>query len=172
MKKFIALFLVFSLLALSGNMFAQGRKGADLIIQRTNGTQVRGELIAVKQNSLLLLERDSGTDVTVDIGDIEVITIVKKSEALLVGFTGLVLGGFIGYMVGRGYGSKSGFMFSKEEAGGLGAAIGGVSSALIGALIGAVVGKDETIQIEGKSDSEIQEILEKLRKKARVTNFQ
>ena len=39
-----------------------------------------------------------------------------------------------------------------------------------GLVIGLVVGADTTIKIEGKSKTEIQEILEKLRKKARVKN--
>ena len=60
MKKSISLFLMFSILSLSVNMFAKERKGADLIIQKVDGQQVRGELIAVKQTSLLLLERESG----------------------------------------------------------------------------------------------------------------
>jgi len=34
MKKTISLFLTFSILLLSGNMFAKERKGADLIIQK------------------------------------------------------------------------------------------------------------------------------------------
>ena len=45
---------MFSILALSGNLFAKERKGADLIVQRTDGTKVRGELIAIKENSLLM----------------------------------------------------------------------------------------------------------------------
>jgi hypothetical protein len=64
MKKFISLFLVVSILLLSMPLKAKERKGADLIIQKTDGTQVRSELIAVKENSLLLLERDSGAHVS------------------------------------------------------------------------------------------------------------
>lgn len=44
MKKYISLFLVASILLVSGNLFAKHRRGADLIIQKTDGTQVRGEL--------------------------------------------------------------------------------------------------------------------------------
>ncbi len=69
MKKFISLFLVFSILTLSIPLTAKERKGADLIIQKIDGQQVRGEFIAVKENSLLLLDRDTGADVTVDIED-------------------------------------------------------------------------------------------------------
>ena len=44
--------------------------------------------------------------------------------------------------------------------------------ALAGLVIGSVAGADTTIRIEGKSNLEIQEILEKLRKKARIRNSQ
>jgi hypothetical protein len=43
--------------------------------------------------------------------------------------------------------------------------------ALIGVIIGAVAGTDKTIQIEGMTDSEIEETLNKLRKKARIREY-
>ena len=92
MKKFISLFLVFSILLLSGNLYGKERKGADLIIQKTDGTQVWVELIAVKENSLLLLDRESGADVSIDISDIKVIRVKGKSKFLL----GLQIGGLAG----------------------------------------------------------------------------
>jgi hypothetical protein len=46
MRKTISLFLVFSILLLWRGIFVQERKGADLIIQKTDGATVRGELIA------------------------------------------------------------------------------------------------------------------------------
>ena len=164
MKKFISLFLVVSILLLSGNLFAKERKGADLIIQRTDGTQVRGELIAVKQNSLLLLGRDTGADVTVDIGDINIITIVKKSGVGL----GLVIGGAAGAL--GGYIGSS--VFWQVDIRQTWTLVGGVIGLVSGALIGKAISRPKTIQLEGKSDSEIKEIMEKLRKKARVKNSQ
>jgi len=172
MKKFISLFLVFSILLLSGNLFAKERKGAELIIQKIDGQRVRGELIAVKKNSLLLKDYYSGTDATVGIDDIRVITIVKKSKLLEGGLIGLLLGAVVGYAVGYPQGSEIGISFSKAEAGGIGAAIGGGIGALIGVGIGAAIRADKEIQIEGRSDSEIKWYLEKLRKKARIKNYQ
>ena len=96
MRKAISLFLVFSILVLSAPLTAKERKGADLIIQKKDGTQVRGELIAVKENSLLLLDRESGADVTVDIGAIRVIKIKKKSKLLKGAGNGLLIGGGTG----------------------------------------------------------------------------
>jgi hypothetical protein len=166
MKRTISLFLVVSVLLLSMPLAAKERKGADVIIQKTEGTQVRGELIAVKQASLLLLERDSEADVTVDVGEISVIRIVKKSKILIGGGLGAIICGGGLWLYGS---TQSTFDFYDNwpilalvAAGGL----------VIGGIIGAVVGIDRIIQTEGKPDAEIQKILEKLRKKARVKNAQ
>ncbi len=173
MKKLIALILIFLLFALSGNVFAKERKGADVIIQSIDGIRVRGELIAVKQDSILLLDKYLGADMTIDFRNIGVIKIVRESNALAGGIIGLVIGGAIGFLIGYPQGDDNGFVIiSRPQAGGIGAAIGGVLGALIGIGIGEAVRSVKTIQIEGKSDSELKEILEKLRKKARVQNFQ
>jgi len=79
---------------------------------------------------------------------------------------GLLIGG------GAGAGASSlaqewGFTTS-----GLAVALSGLLAAVlvltIGGYIGAASGKDKKIQIEDKSDLEIQKILEKLREKARI----
>jgi hypothetical protein len=168
MKRFISLLLVFSVLALSVPITAKEKKGADLIIQRTDGTHVRGELIAVKENSLLLLERESGADLIVDMGEIVLITIMRKSKALLGAGIGALIGGGGGVIfAGKGdlsdrIGWNRGPFFAVCAGVGL----------LIGGIVGAVSGIDKKVKFEGKSDAEIQEILEKLRKKARICNSQ
>jgi hypothetical protein len=52
-----------------------------------------------------------------------------------------------------------------------GAFIGTSVGGLFGAYIGGSVGRDEKIQIEGMTDSEIQETLDRLRKKARIRDY-
>ncbi len=47
----------------------------------------------------------------------------------------------------------------------------GSIGAIIGSLIGAALSKDKTIQIEGKSESEIKETFEYLRKKVRIPDY-
>ncbi len=54
MRKFIPLFVVFSFILLLLNLMAKERRGADLVVQKKEGRQVKGELITVKENSLLL----------------------------------------------------------------------------------------------------------------------
>ena len=175
-KKFISLFLALSLMAIScTTMTTQRQKtfesskerkhGAKLIITKTNGQQIRGELITVKPNSLLLLGI-TGRDVSVGIADIKVIRVVGKSKALL--------GAGIGLLIGFGSGALVGGTLPVEGAhryilpfGLIGVACG----VLIGRIIVDLQQKDKTIQIEGMTDSEINEVLEELRKKARIRDY-
>jgi len=165
-KKFIALFLVFSLLALSGNLFAKERRGAKLIVTKNDGQQIRGELITVKPNSLLLLDAE-GKDVSVGIGDIKVIRIVKKSKVLI--------GIGLGLLIGAGIGALIGYSGGGDWGPGFGALYGGIVSGAIGLLVGGTLGFasgiDNTIQIEGMTDSELHAIMYKLRKKARIRDY-
>ena len=81
-------------------------------------------------------------------------------------------------MVGGGVGYATGDHSETSRADGtlgvqtlFGGVIGGLGCALIGGIIGASSGIDKTIQIEGKSASHIKGILENLRKKARIPNY-
>jgi hypothetical protein len=167
MKKFISLVLVFSIFALSGNMFAEERRGAD-IIDKTDGGKVEGELIAVKENSLLLKLSYSSFDVSVDIEDVKIVTVKKESKAAIGANFGFLIGGSIGAL---GAAKCKGWGCGTTRA----ITISGILFGLFGGIIGGGVGegiegKERTV-FEGKSDAEIQKILSKLRKKARVKNY-
>jgi len=191
-KKFIALFLVLSLIeincatlqSLSQKRESRRKKHeTNLIIQKINGQQVGGELIAVKQHSLLLLNT-VGKDVSVEIEEIKVITVVKKSQALLgvgIGLLGGVVGGAVigvgiwvlGLPVMAIFG-EAGIESWKDDFPDLlwgGVLIGAGIGLLLGVSSGAASGIDKTIHFEGMTDSEIREALEKLRKKARIPDY-
>jgi len=169
-KKFIALFLAFSLMMLSANLYAKERRGAKLLITKKDGQQISGELITVKPNSLLLLDTE-GKDVSVDIADIEVITIVKKSK--------LWTGAGLGFLICGGGTALYHEIFFKENHEtsnkhvytAIYGFIAGAVGLLFGGITGKLVGTDEIIHFEGMSDSEINEVLEKLRKKARIRDY-
>jgi len=191
MKKLIALFLVISFIVINCATYERGeginlspnqKPGVKLVIQKTDSKQVRGELIAVKQNSLLLKESESGVDVSVEISEIKMIKIVKKSKALEQGGLGLLIGAvgvaacsFFLYfftVLGMSWEWVGATEIFIEYALPYGLIGGGTIGALIGVMIGASAGKDEIIQIEGKPEAEIKKTMEELRKKARVPNFQ
>jgi len=166
-KKFISLFLAVSLMMLSANLYAKERRGAKLIITKKNGYQTEGELITVKPNSLLLLSI-TGRDMSVDIEEIKVIRVVKKSKALLGAGLGIVVGGGGGALL-----SGSGYKMSMDagERRLLLGAFGAAAGLLIGGVTGALLGTDKKIQIEGMTDLEISKALDKLRKKARICDY-
>ena len=174
-KKFIALFLVFSLMAINcASLRTTGGKrekhGAELIVTKKNGYQIEGELITVKKDSLLLLFARR-MDVSVGIEEIKVITIVKKSTFWKGPGLGLLIGGGIGGIMGGILGSSL-----EEESGTaswamLGGVVFGITGYILGEILGTKKGKDKSIQIEGMSDSEIQETLDQLRKKARIRDY-
>jgi hypothetical protein len=135
------------------------------VITKTDGQLITGELIAVKPSSLLLLDSQTGTDLSIEIGQIAVIKIIKKSKALTVGAFGFGLGALLGFMAIQEEAEVPGETLSFTV-------ICGTLAAIPGVLMGAFLGTDKTIQIEGKSPEEIKAVMEKLRSKARVTDFQ
>jgi len=169
-KKFISLFLAFSLMMLSVNLYAKERRGAKLLITKKDGQQIKGELITVKPNSLLLLDTD-GKDVSIDIADIKVIRVVKKSKVLIGAGLGaaicIVGGGLAGVIAG----GEPPACDSPLEFGLMMGACFSPVAALLGGIIGGVAGTDKTIRFEGMTDSEIKEALNKLRKKARIRDY-
>lgn len=172
-KKFLTLCLVFCLMAFSGNLTAQERKGVMIRVETDDGQTISGELISVKRDSLLLLDSESNADLSLNIAVVKTIKVFNKARMLELG----VLGGLVGAGIQGLQGtevvdssahweenpvkqSKIGFFEYAAIAGG------------VGVLLGAVVGIDKTIQIQGRSDAEIQEALKKLSKKARFRGFQ
>jgi hypothetical protein len=173
MKKFVSLFLIFSLLALSGNLIAKERRGAELVVQKKDGQIVRGELIAVKENSLLMLV--SGVDLSVDIRDVKVITIVKKSKILEGAGTGLLVFGGVGALLGLASGDdKTGiFGFSAVDKALLGGSLLGIAGLVIGGICGALSGTDRSIKINPELPQVSKKILlDSLRSKARIPDYQ
>ncbi|NIM59039.1 MAG: hypothetical protein GTO16_08885 [Candidatus Aminicenantes bacterium] len=180
-KKFISLFLIFSLMAISCTTIttqrqkrfesSKERRGAKLIVIKKDGQRIKGELITVKPSSLLLLDTE-GKDVSFDIADIKVIRIVKKSKAFLGAAIGFGAGALLGPLLAPVI-----FHAWHEEYDGPGVLlieipVGSAIGALLGGSIGATAGKDKKIQIEGMTDfHEFRETLDYLRKKARIRNY-
>lgn len=159
-----------------GYIIGKSRKGAKLRIYKTDGHQIKGELIAVRKKSILLMESVSSTDVSIGVGEIELIKIMRKPKTLI--------GTGLGLAIGAGVGALTGFLFGSdqpehpEEPGEYKArtasqkalTVGmlfGLIGAIGGGITGAYAGEEEAIQIGGRTQEEIEAELETLRAKAR-----
>ena len=175
-KSAVAVLLAFSFFIFSRDLAARERRGAEIVIQKQAGSKIRGELIAVKPNSLLLLDSISGVDLSVDIGDIVFVKVIKKSRA--------GKGALFGLLAGTGAGVVSATTIQGGQEGdpwgkfwsdlfrASAIVLFIVAGTLIGLAVGAALGLDQTIKFEGKSPQEIKGALAKLRTQARIPDFQ
>jgi hypothetical protein len=170
--KVVAFLFVVSLLAFSGSLMA--KSGAEIVVFKIDGNWVKGELIAVKQHSLLLVEEQNYKDISIDIRSVEHIDVLggksRVGKGALIGF---VVGGLITGVSAASESNSGGKWF-----GGVGWALIGVATigglgALVGAIVGGISGRgNKRMQISGKNDEEISTILEDLRSKARMPDAQ
>jgi len=171
-EKLTALILVFFLLVISGNLSAAIRKGVKLVIQKTDGQEVVGELVTVKKDSLVIFDAETEADTTVSLNVIDVITVDNKSLAFELGMGGFLLAGAARLSLHS--------TVEKDSAATEGATehqvqevwfIGAVGGA-VGVIAGLLAGINKTIQIQGESEADIQSAMQKLSKKARVKGIQ
>lgn len=171
-ERLVALILVFSLVALSGNLMAAERKGVRLVIQKTDGQEIKGELVAVKRDSLLILDAETETDTNINLNIIDVITVDNKSLMFEMGVGASLLAGAARLSLHS--------VFQKAEETEEEATVHHLYKVLtwgaigggVGLVAGAFFGINKTIRIQGESDADIQSALEKLSKKARVRGIQ
>lgn len=153
------------------NVAAQQRQGVTLLVFEKDGGSIQGELIAVKTNSLLLLSSE-GRDETINIDQVKEIRVVKKSKWLL----GAGIGGAAGALGGAlllnniwyvEHGDKT-----KGEAALQSGIVFGSLGLLLGGMTGAFAGQDNIYKVASYQQTEIQVVLKKLAKQARVPEYQ
>jgi hypothetical protein len=167
MKKRI---LLFSMLFLLNGWAAAAKRGAEIVVQKTDGHQIQGELIAVKKSSLLLLEAESRYDVSVDVKEIQLVHILKGPKTGLGAISGFLVGGVVG-VAATGKNKDCGGCPNSAPRNIVGGALVGGIGALIGALIGSTAGGNEIIIFHGLPQEQLDEELKKMRTKARIKNF-
>jgi hypothetical protein len=169
-SKVVLLSLLFFFILLQ-SLEAGSKRGAEIVVQKKDGNQIHGELIAVKKTSLLLLESASGIDVSVQANEIGIVHILKGPKTGLGAISGFLVGGVVG-VAATGKGNDCGQCPNSASRNIIGGALVGGIGALIGALIGSTSGSNEIIILQGLSQEELIAELEKMRSKARVKNFQ
>lgn len=166
---FIAL-IIFSLIMPMDLPAKKQKPGAYLIILKEDGQVIEGELLCVKDSSLLLMSSGTNIDENVDITEIQEIRI-KRNRNFLKGFLKV---GWIGWASG----TVAGFCFCSHEPEGLrykGCAIAGgiligFYAGLAGGIFNIAARKFKRIPVISKSPNEIQAFLQQLREMARFKN--
>lgn len=173
-NKYILLGVVLYLILSSDGLFGKTKgHGAELHLFMKNGHELAGELIGVKENCLILCQ--SGIDFSVDIKELKMLKVVKKAHVAQGALMGLVIGavaGGVGEAVYLSGGSDDEWAnFHRIILTIIASAAGGGIGLLTGAVVGSLRGIDETIQVEGKPEAEIEKILLRLRRIARMPEY-
>jgi len=159
--KLISSALIISFLVLPAGLSAKERRGASIVVTRLDGSQVSGELIAVKRDSLILLN-NVGRDESIDLAGIKTVRVIKKSRAGLLSGIGGAAGAAVGATVGA-------YAFSDDEPSSVrNGLVFGALGALSGLLVGSVLGIDWSFTFAGKPATVVNEYWVKLRTYARV----
>ena len=143
-KKFVALFFIFSLFSISGNLMAEEwGHGFTLVSQKTDGRQIMDKFIPVKRPSFLLLKPEFSIGVfnhNKDFFNIQFHDQLKWPEKS--NLRKILKGVGYGIVIGGSSGAIIGYMIGDHESGGLdsGDMLPGLKEVLMGAAIGAVIG--------------------------------
>lgn len=125
-----AIILAVCLLALPPGLAAKGKRGALIILSKVDGTEVKGELVSVRPDSLLLLR--SGDALTIPRDRVRSVALIRRSRMASGALTGFTAGALFGVFWGIGYGDAvhgpSPSVTAGTVLGGLGLVIGMATS--------------------------------------------
>jgi len=165
-NKFVAASLAFVLAIslVSLPLPARERRGSDVVVTLTDGSKIKGEMLAVKTDALLVFDRAAHQGKSIDLGQIARVKVLKTFW----GLTGIVFG------LGAGTGlltlippSRSNFYVNEMK--------GRLKVMMIFTLAGGVFGAFKSvptkITLAGESSLSVQQNLEKLRRYAREKGF-
>ena len=163
--------LIFFSLVFPGNLQAKKEKpGALVLVTKTDGSRIEGELLMVKETSILLAIHSGVTGEEINVNDIEKVKIKKRSKFLSGLGIGLISGAIIGGLMGYAEGDDtSGWLqWSASTKATLGAIGLGFLGGIGGGVTGVILGIDELVNLKTKSPDKVEELLKKLKKYARV----
>jgi hypothetical protein len=158
---------------------ASVRKGAEVVITLVQGSR-RGELVGVEADGLVIAT-ESGMDsprsqapvdnrFTLALSDIKSVRIINQMRKLNGGLLGALGGIPIGVVAAKASGVEAGDMNDAIGKGSLFLLGGMAAGAVAGILLADALAKDETYVLKGQSKEEIEKILVRLKKRARIEN--
>jgi len=166
-----ATLLVLGLALLPPVLGAKEREGAHILVTKIDGAIVEGELLAVTNNNLIVVNDSTSVEITTKLADVQDVKVVKSKTA-----NGLKTGFFAGATVGAILGAVASAEVSNNLAKlpistGIQATVQGVLLlGALGAILGGVfAGKSDisSFRIKDASPEEIDKTMIRLRKLAR-----
>jgi hypothetical protein len=165
----LAVLLVLALMA--PVLEAKARRGAEVVVTKGDGTVVRGELLAVKETDLVIMEGSTSAGITASLADVRSVKVVKKSKILKGMGKGFLYVGLPSAGIGPLAANKNtdSLLGPRTPAEGalLGLIIGGVFGTVAGAVFGAAAGVDENIPVDATSAIALGQTAAQLRRLAR-----
>jgi len=132
----IMAFAVAALLAAPGGLAAKGRRGALIMLTKADGAEVKGELVSVKPDSIMLLR--SGDAITIPRDKVHSVTLMRRSRRGSGALTGFTIGALLGAVWMRHDGGVMEDISTPVKAG---AILGG-----LGLVIGMVASRGEKVE--------------------------
>ena len=164
LRESLAVILVLAILVPA--LGANERRGATLVITKTDGKVVQGELLAVKGHDVILLDISTSAELTESLVNIQLIDKIPKKSKWVTGMIlGAIAGGATGALVEKSKGYQNLNEADKYPKGQLILA-GAVGNGLLGAYIGGKI-KAKAIKVERTDPEYLAEIAVKLNKWAR-----
>jgi hypothetical protein len=156
-----ALAMIFS--SLAQPLAARERRGSTIEVTMTDGTLVKGELLAVKSDALLVFDHTAGQGRSLDLRQVTRVMVFKKPRAL----QGLAIGLGVGLLTTLILNAK----YDSEYAGLLYLIIP-PPAALLGGVIGGIIGMPEKLSLPGESSRSLLQDLERLKRFAREQDLE
>lgn len=142
----VALASIFVLCFLPISALAKEPRGATVVVTKTDGSQIEGELLAVKPDSLLLLGFGN-KDGTIDLAAIRSVRIKRKAHSGTLALGGLAAGAAAGVLISRQW-RDADMNFPPVVTG---AAVGAMG-ALAGLVLSIPFGLDTTVHLAGEPE--------------------
>jgi predicted membrane protein len=135
------------------------RRGSDVVVVLIDGSKVKGELLAVKTDALLIYDKNSFQGKSIDLGQIAKVKVLRTFW----GLTGMVFGLGVGVGIARLTYDESEFYVHQMRT----SLIIMAFCTLAGGIFGAVKSAPTKITLIGESSLNVQQNLEKLKRHAR-----
>lgn len=166
MRKLVSLALAGLMAGTPGILSAAGRRGASVVVVRSDGVALTGELIVVRPTTIVVLT-SAGADSAISVADIASVRIRRKSR----GGTGALVGFAVGAVAASAILKSSDWSTTHHDYFRAGFILG-LFGAVPGFLVGALAGSDMTVEIAGQTPDKVRDNLAYLAKKARVQERQ